>query len=372
MGLWRYSVGRKGVSRITVFERPDASSLYVEWRDDEGRHKQALKTVIGEPVTDRELAMEIARAMSRAQEQKRNRNAAELLGLPTSRTLPELLEALHDTRSHGWSDSYRRDQDRYRKFWTDKLGDVVLTKLNAAVVERIVRQEVRAREKDPKRRDWSPRTQAAVLRYLVDAFAFAEKKLKWIEPRHNLSAVSMPRGLGRSEAYTIEEARKLLPKLEAEDWRAGWIGHVCLQTGRRLTAVRTLPEHEGWVHMHEDHAVLQFPGETDKARNRGQAVVAGDALRLTRRVLSDGWTTPTLDECGVWIRSAEKAAGVPYRKGRGYHGLKRLFATLAKGYAGRRGQSGTTDATLDRVYVQDVLEPKVELARVLAERVAGA
>jgi hypothetical protein len=371
VGLWRYSVGHKGISRVTVFEREDSSCLYVEWWDDDGRHKQALKTVLGQPVTDQDTATEIADRMSKAQERKRNQQAAEMLGLPTPRSLEELFAEMHAARSGRWSEGYTRDQERYRTFWLDRLGDVVLTRTNAAVVERIVRREVEARRKDPRRRNWSARTQGAALRYIVDAYSYAERKLKWIEPKHNLSAVDIPAPKGRSEAYTLSEARKLLPALETVDWRAGWIGYVSTQTGRRLTAVRTLPRHGGWVELHDGYAVLQFPGATDKARNAGQAVVSGDALRLTRYAMLR-WDTPTLDECRRWIRKAERAAGVPYRPRRGWHGLKRLYATLAKGHVGREKQSGTTGVTLDRVYLQDELEPKVELARALADRLSSA
>lgn len=364
MGTWRFSAGHKGVSRVTVFERPDGSSIYVEWWDDDGRHKAALSTVIGHPVTDREQAKEIARRMAMRQEQKRNQRAAELLGLPSKRTLLELLEAVHKNRSPSWSKSYKRDQKRYREFWEMKLGAVPLIRVNADLVERIARTEA-------KRKGWSKRTQGAVLRYVVDAFSYAEKKLKWIEPRHNLSAVDIPRPKGRSEAYTLAEMRKLLPALESQNWRAGFIGHVAIQTGRRLTAIRTLPTHEGWATVEDGYAILRFPGETDKARNTGQAVVAGDALRLVERAL-EGWAVPKMHECRRWILDAEKAAGVPHRKRRAWHGIKRLYATLAKGHRSWDKQSGTTGATLGKVYVQDELAPKIELARMVAGKVGQA
>jgi hypothetical protein len=293
-----------------------------------------------------------------------------MIGLPVTHTLTELLEAMHANRSGSWSESYRRDQDRYRLFWLEKLGNVPLVRVNAALAERIVREEAARRVKDPKRRSWSPRTHGAVLRYLKDAYYFAERKLKWINDKQNLSAITAPKAKGRSEAYTLAEARKLLPALESVDWRAGWIGHVALQTGRRLTAIRTLPTKVGWVVMGSEYAVLRFPGETDKARNTGEAVVSGDALRLTERA-AQKWRTPPMHECRRWIREAEEAAGIECRHGRGWHGLKRLYATLAKGHVGREKQSGTLGVTLDRVYMQDDLAPKIELARVLAGKVAG-
>ena len=168
----------------------------------------------------------------------------------------------------------------------------------------------------------------------------------------------------------MEEAQKLLPALEAVNWRAGWIGQVAFQTGRRLTAIRTLPKQRGWVTMHADHAVLRFPGETDKARNTGEALVTGRAFELTKRALRR-WRTPSMEECQDWLRDAEEAAGVPHQTGRSWHGLKRLYATLARGHVGREKQSGTTGPTLDRVYVQDERDPKLALARMLAGKLSG-
>ena len=360
MPTWRYSVGRKGVSRVTVFERPDATSIFVEWWDEDGRHKASLARLLGKPVTERERAMEVARRMSAAQERRRNQEAAELLGLPSGRTLLDLLQTMHMDRGAEWSDSYRRDQDRYRKVWEEKLGAIKLTGVTAAVVERI------AREVYPKK----VASRRHLLRYIVDAFYYAERKLKWIEPRHNLSAVAMPKRQRKSLAYSLEEAKALLPALERADWRAGFIGQVAFQTGRRLTAIRTLPEQDGWVTFDDGNAVLHFPAETDKARQAGEAVIVSRAVELAQRAAKK-WVTPTMEECQDWLKAAETAAEIPYRKGRSWHGLKRLWATLAKGHPAREKQGGTTGQTLDRVYEQDHREPKVDLAKKLAGRLAG-
>ena len=154
------------------------------------------------------------------------------------------------------------------------------------------------------------------------------------------------------------------------DWRAGFIGHVAYQTGRRLTAIRTLPKQKGWISLHDSYAVLHFPGETDKARNTGQAIITGHALQLSRKAARQ-WTAPSMEEAQGWLRTAEEASGVPHIARRSWHGLKRLYATLARGHLGRERQSGTTGQTLDSIYVQDEIAPKLELARVLEGRLAG-
>lgn len=357
---WRYSTGKKGVNRVTVFERPDATNIFIEWWDDLGRHKQSLRTASGVPVTSREKAMEAADTMSAAQERKANQTFGEMLGIPTDRTLLDLLLRLHMDKAAEWSETYRKDQDRYRKFWETKLGAIPLVGVSSALVERVARDGYAKK----------PNARGKSLRYIVDAFYYAERKLKWIEPRHNLSAVNIPKPRTESNAYTEAEAKKLLPALEAVDWRAGWIGWVACLTGRRLTAIRTLPKQRGWFTDEGDHGVLFFPGETDKARNTGEALVWGRALELTRRA-AKRYVVPEMDACRRWIEAAEKAAGVPHKTKRGWHGFKRLYATMAKGHAGRAKQSGTRDDTLDRVYVQDERDPKLALAKMLAGRLAG-
>lgn len=357
---WRYSAGKKGVNRVTVFERPDATNIFVEWWDSLGRHRQSLRKASGVPVTDRDEAMRACDKMAAAQEQKANQTFGEMLGVPTDRNLLDLLKRLHADKGAEWSESYRRDQDRYRKFWEAKLGAVRLAHVTPAQLEKI------AAAAFPKKAN----TRGKVLRYIVDAFYYAQHKLKWITEEHNLSAVNIPKAKTQSRPYTLEEAKKLLPALEAVDWRAGWIGYVAVLTGRRLTAIRTLPRQAGWFEDLGDHGVLAFPGETDKARNTGEAIVTGTALELTRRARKR-YSVPSMEEVQDWLRAAEKAAGVPHKTHRSWHGLKRLYATLAKGHAGREKQSGTTGATLDRVYVQDERDPKLALAKMLAGRLAG-
>lgn len=357
------------MNRVTVYERSDATSIYVEWWDDRGRNREALSTVAGHPITDRDAAKEVARTMARAQEQKRNQQAREALGMPVRRTLPDLLDALHEARVDRWSEGYRKSQERQRDFWLAKLGDIDLHRVTPALVERVASEEA-------DERDWSARTEGAYLRYLIDAFAFAQKKLKWLTERGNLSAVDVPQSDRKVAAYTLTEARKLLPALESVDRRAGWIGHVAFQTGRRLRAIRTL--RRSAVDVRDVLSVLTFPAETDKAGQEGRAVVTGRAHELTREMMERGGRyvvgkkPPANSLCNEWILEAEERAGVEHKYRRGWHGLKRLYATIAQGMVGREKQSGTTGQTLDRIYVQDDMPPKVRLAEALARRLENA
>lgn len=368
---WRHSAGKKGINRVTVYERKDRGVLYVEWWSASGiRNQRTLEYITGVPVPNTEEGRVLAVAIAERYSQERERDIyAELqdvYGNTPSRTVDDLLGRLHEDRGGSWSESYARDQARYRTFWGTRIGPTPLRNVRAAVVERIASDEA-------LRREWSPRTQGAVLRYIVDAFYFAEKKLKWIEPRDNLSAVTIPSAKSRGRAYSLTEMRALLPALVDVDIRAGWIGHVCWQTGRRLSAVRTLRKKDV---LHTDgRAVLRFPRETDKARAEGEAVIVGTAADLTGQLMGFpgkyvlGIAPPSLDECNDWLRNAEAHAGVTHVTGRAWHGIKRRWATETAGRRGRKGQAGTTEQTLSRVYEQDDLEPKAALAHDLEKLV---
>lgn len=290
--------------------------------------------------------------MSEAQERKRNQDVAEALGIRSGRTLHDLFSQRHDDLKEQWSDKYQKAQERKRRFWLKKLGHIELTKVGAALVERI------AREAQGKRSD---RWRQDMLRYIVDSFSYAERKLKWIDQRHNLSAVDMPSGKGESHAYTLEEGVELVKALWKVDPVAGWIGTVAFQTGRRLSAIRTLkPKHV----EQGDPTIIGFPGETDKARKTGEAVVKGLPERTD-------WAVPRVETCLDWLHEAEKLAGIPHVKGRGYHGLKRLYATLTRDMVGADKQAGTLKSTLEGHYVQDVIGPKSEVADRLAGMLGG-
>lgn len=301
------------------------------------------------------MAKQAARRFSARQERKRNQDAAEALGLPSRRSLKELLLRRHADLRPTWSEKYAKSRDLRKRFWLDKLGDIRLTSVRAATVERIVRE---AQEKGK----YSDRWRQDVLRYLIDSFIYAEKKLKWIEPRHNLSAVTLPRPKGRGTPYSLEDAKRLLPALWEVSPIAGWLGVVVFQGGRRIGAARQIkPEH---VKRSGRWSYIEFPSETDKVGNATVAAI----FDLPERT---DWTVPSQEAVGDWIREAEEKAGVEHIEGRGWHGLKRLYAELTEGMAGADLQAATRRDTLSGIYRPNTLPPKMEVAEHLANQLGG-
>jgi hypothetical protein len=385
--LRRYTVGTKGVNRITVYERATGATVYVEWRDDLGRHQKALTTITGHPVTDWGLAKQIADHMAAAQEQRRNRKAAEaIFGPSKDHTLQDLLDQLHADKAKGWSALHLKDQKRFQRFWLAKLGgDLQLVQVTPAMIEHVVREAGDAES-------WSPRTRQSYLRYIVDAFYYAQRKLKWVSEQHNLSAVSVPAPRSTGTSYAQDEIPRLLNAMREVDLRAAFVGEVAWVSGRRLDAIRTL--HTSAVKILEGFGVLQFPGPTDKARRSGEVVLVDEALEVVKELLE----MPAVRASGLfcvegdledpkprttltsgkalthWLHRAEEIAGIPAVPGRAYHGIKRRFATAAVSHDEQAAekQSGTNRQTLQRQYVQDDLEPKLELARELSRMRRGA
>ena len=358
--LWSYTCGQKSVSRVRVYERSVGASIYVEWYWQSERLQKSLKTVTAHPVTDRKLAMRIAHEMSRKLEQDHNRAAQRMVfGFTTEKTLLEVVQAFHKAKEADWSPKQVKGQRRFRDHWLDRLGeDSALTDVVPAEVEQYAREL-----------SVTPETRRKYLRYIKQVYRFAERKLKWIDARHNMDAVDLPKARSESKAYSLDEIRKLLPALEGVDPRAGWLGHVAWQSGRRLTAIRTLPN--AAVTCFADHSLLTFPGETDKARKTGEVVVVGRAHELTKAVLPDLLDGVTEHVCiKVWLPAAEKRAGIPHIEGRAWHGIKRRYATESAGMVGRDKQSGTRGDTLDSIYVQDDIPPKMLVAQALADAVS--
>jgi integrase len=369
--LWRYSVGEKGYNRVTVYERRIGGPLHVEYWTP-ARKQETLKNLTGKALKDKDLARKIAHRMSEAQGRRREaENARILLGIPEPHTLGELLAEYHKAKDPEWSLLHRKDQKQLREFWTRRLGtDTPLNRIRAVEIEQHVLREPSIK---------AGRTKQKYLKYMVSAFYFAQKKLKWIGERENLSAVGMPKVRGESRAYDVAEIQAIVDAAPKVDPRLAAAVEMAWATGRRVSAIRTLQAGAysgGWI---------QFPGATDKARRSGRAfltesaraavelllqtpAVRGSGLLFPAGSLQDGSRRrqPISDEgLRKMLHRAEKLAEVEHIEGRAWHGMKRRFATVTEASSAAARQSGTDKRTLERHYEQDDPAPKQELARKL-------
>lgn len=386
-GLWRFKVGQKGLNRVTVYEREAGSPLQIEWFDAAGRHRETLTNTAGHPVLDKELAEEIARRSSEAQRRRREAKTAEaLLGQKRRRTVGELLAAYHEAREPDWKAEHRRTQRLLRGFWTQALGKATpLRDVTPDRVERVVQTGARAKA-------WSARTRQKHLKYIVAAMNYARKKKKWISEAEDLSAVELPKSDARGPAYSREEMAALRDAAPDVGVLVAAAIEVAYATGRRLTAIRTLPVSAYRVETvaGREVGVVTFPKETDKAGRAGEAPLTAAARRAVERLLerpavrASGLLFPSGDtgrreplrrkrwhsisgkDLTDLLHAVERKAEVEEVPGRAWHGIKRRTVTdQRRAYGGDMGvvsrQSGTTEEVLRRIYEQDDLAPKVAL-----------
>lgn len=371
VGNWSFICGKRGASRVRVYERWPGSPLQIEWTLHGRRYQRSLKYETGHTIHSKDDAIAIAKRTSDRLEQAHvQQYRAAQFGPSPARTLAELLTRLHADRAGEWSHDHARHQEQYRKLWLQRIGKAArLVAISPAMVETVAKKEA-------KDRGWSSRSHQAFLRYLVDAFQYAERKLKWIEPRNNLSAVEIPEAKSKGKPYSLDEMRALLPALEQVGDVPGWLGHVLWQTGRRLSAARTLPKSA--VEVHAGFSVIEWPAKTDKARKGGASVVVGRAHQLTAKLMKKpgkyvtGKEPPSVEECDKdWMPAAEKIAKVKHVDGRAWHGIKRRFSNRTEGLKSRAAQAGTLEETLRRTYdPKDDLEAMREVAKRLAAEVA--
>lgn len=349
--MWRYTCGQKGINRITVYERPGRHQIYIQWFDLDGRHRVTLRSQTGHPVTSRADAIELAEDAATKQATKRNIAAMRsIFGDREQHTLTQLLDRMHSAKEAKWSRAYKAGQERRRAFWLSRLGeDHDIAQTPDELIQSIVRTAGKG---------WSPRTQSAYLRYMVDAFAFGHRKLKWLRPDQALTAVEFPKSDERDLAYTLQEVQEILDKLHDIDAGAAAIGEVAFCTGRRLTAIRTLRTDA------YDGTSIRFPQKTDKARKGSVAALSPQAIEAIEKVKGPTYLLGNLDHATLrraW-RDAEKRAGVDHVTGRAWHGIKRVYATMTQGLTGRDRQSGTLNSTLESVYRQDWMDEKLSVA----------
>lgn len=376
---WSHITGRRGLNRVRVFIDRPGDPIEVEWFPGGRRRRRVLRSPSGVPIYDKNLAKQLARELADSLLSKSQEAALEeLLGYETH-TLEELLTTLH-ARSE-WRPAYAKQQRVRQRFWLQAIGGkTLLTRISPALVEEKVAQAA-------KRKGWGAATQAGYLRYLVDAFSFAQHKLKWITEKNNLSAVRFPRPDSKGEPYTLEEARKLLPACRKVDPRCWAAAEIAYCTGRRINAIR----HLRVENYRREEGLVEFPAQHDKTRKTRFSALSPEAIEAVEHLL----TYPAVRATGMlfvsgplhlesplhrgrrrkpadhhrlleWLRKAERLAGVVEIRGRGYHGFKRLVATVVDDLEALSDQTATTPEVLRGRYRKEHVPRKRRAVEELA------
>jgi integrase len=216
---------------------------------------------------------------------------------------------------------------------------------------------------------WAIRTRGERGEYLLD--------------RDPTAGLKMPKEASpRRVSISQEECDALFGVAEGVGWRFRVAFVLAFYTGCRIGSIRQLR----WSDIDLKKGRIRWRGETDKSGYerdctlRTAAVEVLKALQRQRRVIGDGWVFPSPTDPSqpasrnlfrdYWKR-AVKLAGLLKVERRGWHSLRRRFATASKGQPDRdtmhlMGLKGTAMLNTYRQTEEEAQRKVVEAVGTLA------
>ena len=331
-----YGAGEWGRNRVRVFPDPKTGLLQIEWRKNGRRLTQSLKH------------RDWARAKKQADEIAADFASPDLNGTakaePESLTLGTLFDIYREEVTPTKADQSRQyDRAAMRMFLGFFGRDRRPETLSQRDWDRFIRER-RAGRVGPSGRPVSDRMIEYDLRFLIAVLNWAAKsrdeKGKLLLDSNPLRGFRTPKEKNPTRAVLSDEEYGALLGVSRQ---VGWRFHVALvlahETGHRIGAIRQLRwsdiDFEGrtirWRAKHEKTGYEHTTPLTDEAlvvleeaaqrRDPGAAdspvlPAPGDTLTCTGRSLVQSW----------WNR-AQGLAGLEPRSGRGWHSLRRKFAS---------------------------------------------
>ena len=330
-----YGAGEWGRNRVRIFPDPKTGIFQMEWREDGRRLTRSLGH--REWVRAKREADEFAAGF--ASPGRNGKAEAE----PEPLTLGGLLDIYGEevTPTKG---KRTRERDRvvtamFLRFFGRDRDPATFSQRDW---DRFIRAR-RAGRAGPSGKPVGNRTIEWDLTFLVAVFNWAERSKdergRPLLDRNPLKGLRKPREKNPARVVLSEDQYRALL---AVSWQVGWRFHVALvlahETGHRIGAIRHLrwadidfegrevrwrAEHEKTGHQHvtplTDEAVAALEEARRMGTGTGNALVLpspSDATRCMSRVAGFQW----------W-KKAETLAGLEPKRGRGWHSLRRKFAS---------------------------------------------
>ena len=330
-----YSAGEWGRNRVRIFPDPKTGMFQIEWRENGRRLTRSLKH------------RDWKRAKRQADEVAAGFGVHELNGNAESEseplTLGRLLDIYRDEVTPTKAEtSQQSDRAAARLFLRFFGGDRRPETLSQRDWDRFIRAR-RAGTVGPSGRPVSDRTIEHDLKFLMAVLNWAAKSRdgrgKLLLASNPLRGLRTPTEKNPTRVVLSEvEYQALLGVSRQFDWRF----HVALvlahETGHRIGAVRQLR----WSDIDLDDGVIRWRAEHEKTGYEHCTPVTAEALaaleEAQRRHPGNGDTpvlpaTTDASRCAgrslvrYWWNRAEKLAGLEPQRGRGWHSLRRKFAS---------------------------------------------
>ena len=330
-----YGAGEWGRNRVRVFPDPKTGLFQIEWREDGRRLSRSLKH------------RDWARAKRQADEFAAGFAGPELNGKAEAEPEPLTLEKLFDiygeevTPTKG-RHSRQHDRAAMRMF----LGFLGRNRDPATLSQRDWDRFIRARREGSvglSGRPVSDRTVEYDLRFLIAIFNWAAKSKdeqgRPLLGSNPLRGLKTPTEKNPTRVVLSEEEYQALLRVSRQ---VNWRFHLALvlahETGHRIGAVRQLrwsdidleggiirwrAEHEKSGYEHRTPVTPEAIEVLNAARRRNPGTANAPVLPATRNPS----TCVSFPQVRFWWKRAEKLAGLEPKHGRGWHSLRRKFAS---------------------------------------------
>ncbi|MDE0650088.1 MAG: tyrosine-type recombinase/integrase [Gammaproteobacteria bacterium] len=328
-----YSAGERGRNRVRVFPDPKTGRYQIEWREKGRRLSRSLRH------RDWAQAKKQADELAAGFASPRPRDERE----PEPLTLEGLFDIYADevtpTKSRRAQKYDRRTMEMFLPFFGRNRKPATLSQRDW---DRFIRER-RAGRVGRSRRPVSDRTVGYDLKFLLAILNWAarsrDEEGRLLLEFNPLRGLKVPQEKNPTRVVlTDEEYEALLRVSPRVDWRFRVALVIAHETGHRIGAIRQLL----WSDIDMQDRIIRWRAENEKTGYEHRTPITGEVLnvledarmRSPRTGSSAVLPAPKdpsrcLDRSRVrvWWKKAEALAGLAPKRGRGWHSLRRKFAS---------------------------------------------
>ncbi len=330
-----YSAGEWGRNRVRVFPDPKTGLIQIEWREKGHRRSKSLGH------------RDWARAKRQADEVAAGRAGVHIPEVVEAEPTPLTLATLFDIYGEEVTPTKGEKSRKYDRFATKMflkfLGrDRTPVTLSQRDWDRFIRNR-RSGKVGPSGRPVSDRTIERDLRFLLAVLNWAAKSRDedgtLLLESNPLRGLKLPKEKNPTRVLlTQAEYEVLLDVSRAVDWRFRVALVLAHETGHRIGAVRKLR----WSDIDLDSGVIRWRGEHEKTGYEHHTPVTVEALSVLEEArrhnpgIGDAPLLPAPKDPSAcmsrslardWWKKAETLAELAPKRGRGWHSLRRKFAS---------------------------------------------
>ncbi len=328
-----YGAGEWGRNRVRVFPDPKTGIFQIEWRENGRRRTRSLKH------------RDWRHAKRQADEFAAGFASPELNGKaePEPLTLERLFDIYGEEVTPTKGEHTRQHDRAAMAMFLDCFGrDRKPETLSQRDWDRFIRER-RAGRVGPSGRPVSDRTVERDLRFLRAVLNWAgrsrDEEGRLLLEANPLRGLKPPREKNPKRVLlTAAEYEALLEVSKEMDWRFRVALVLAHETGHRIGAIRQLR----WADIDFGAGVIQWRGEHEKTGYEHRTPATAGALAVlegARRHNPGIGNTPLLPapmnptrcvdrgRVAKWWKRAEALAGLEPKRGRGWHSLRRKFAS---------------------------------------------